>query len=37
MAAYLLLGVILAGLILFIIVSISSIRKSRSEIEKMFK
>ena len=37
MAAYLLLGIILAGVVFYIIVSVISVRKSKSEIEKMFK
>jgi hypothetical protein len=37
MTIYLLAGIILGGLLLFIITSIRSIRKSRSEVEKMFK
>jgi hypothetical protein len=37
MAVYLLAGIILGGLLFFIIISIRGIRKSRSEIEKLFK
>lgn len=37
MAIYLLAGIILGGLLLFIIISIRGIKKSKSEIEKMFK
>jgi hypothetical protein len=37
MAIYLLAGIILGGLVLFIIVSIRGIKKSRAEIERMFK
>ena len=37
MAVYLMAGIILGGLLLFIIISIRGIRKSRSEVEKMFK
>jgi len=37
MAVYLLAGIILGGLLLFIVISIRGIRKSRSEVEKMFK
>jgi len=37
MAVYLLAGIILGGLVLYIIVSIRGIKKSRAEIEKMFK
>jgi hypothetical protein len=37
MAVYLLAGIILGGLVLYIIVSIRGVKKSRSEIEKMFK
>lgn len=37
MAVYLMAGIILGGLVLYIFVSIRGIRKSRSEIEKMFK
>jgi hypothetical protein len=37
MAAYLLLGIIIVGLVFYIIVSVVSIRKSKSELEKMFK
>jgi|APLow6443716910_1056828.scaffolds.fasta_scaffold10669_3 hypothetical protein len=37
MAVYLLAGIILGGLVLFIIVSIRGIRKSKAEIENMFK
>jgi hypothetical protein len=37
MAVYLLAGIILGGLFLFIVISIRGIKKSRSEIEKMFK
>lgn len=37
MAVYLLAGIILGGLLLFIVISIRGIRKSRSEIERMFK
>jgi len=37
MAVYLLAGIILGGLLLFIIISIRGIKKSKAEIEKMFK
>jgi len=37
MAIYLLAGIIIGGLVLFIIVSIRGIKKSRAEIEEMFK
>jgi len=37
MAIYLMAGIILGGLVIFIIVSIRGIQKSKSEIEKMFK
>ena len=37
MAVYLMAGIIIGGLLLFIIISVKGIRKSRSEIEKMFK
>jgi hypothetical protein len=37
MAVYLLAGIILGGLVLYIVVSIRGIKKSRAEIEKMFK
>lgn len=37
MAVYLLAGIILGGLLLFIIVSLRGIKKSKAEIEKMFK
>ena len=37
MAVYLLAGIILAGLLVFIIVSVRAIQKSKSEIEKQFK
>ena len=37
MAAYILLGVILVGLVFYIVVSVLSIRKSKAEVEKMFK
>jgi hypothetical protein len=37
MAVYLLAGIILGGLLLFIVISIRGIKKSKSEIEKMFK
>jgi hypothetical protein len=37
MAVYLLAGIILGGLALFIIISLMSIKKSKNEIEKMFK
>jgi len=37
MAVYLMAGIILGGLLLFIIISVRGIRKSRSEVEKMFK
>ncbi len=37
MAIYLMAGIILGGLFLYIIISVRGIRKSRSEIEKMFK
>jgi len=37
MAVYLLAGIILGGLLLFIVISIRGIRKSKSEIERMFK
>jgi hypothetical protein len=37
MAVYLMAGIILAGLLLYLIVSIRGIQKSKSEIDKMFK
>ncbi len=37
MAVYLMAGIILGGLLLFIVISIRGVRKSRSEIERMFK
>lgn len=37
MAVYLMAGIIVGGLLLFIIISVRGIRKSRSEVEKMFK
>ena len=37
MTVYLLAGIVLGGLALFIIISLMSIKKSKSEIEKMFK
>jgi hypothetical protein len=37
MAVYLMAGIILGGLFLFIVISIRSIKKSKSEIERMFK
>jgi len=37
MAIYLLAGILLGGLALFIIISLMSIKKSKNEIEKMFK
>jgi len=37
MAVYLMAGIIIGGLLLFIIISVRGIRKSRSEVEKMFK
>jgi len=37
MAVYLLLGIIIAGLAVYIVVSIKGIHKSRSEVEKLFK
>jgi len=37
MAVYLMAGIILGGLVIFIIVSIRGIKKSRAEIEKRFK
>lgn len=37
MAVYLLAGIILGGLFLFIVISIRGIKKSKAEIEKMFK
>jgi hypothetical protein len=37
MAVYLLAGIILGGLLLFIIISIRGIKKSKSDTEKMFK
>lgn len=37
MAIYLMAGIIIGGLLLFIIISVKGIRKSKSEVEKMFK
>jgi len=37
MAVYLLAGILLGGLALFIIISLMGIKKSKNEIEKMFK
>jgi hypothetical protein len=37
MAVYLLAGIILGGLLLYIVISYRGIKKSKSEIEKMFK
>ena len=37
MAVYFMAGIILGGLFLYIIISIRGVRKSRAEIEKMFK
>jgi len=37
MTVYLLAGIVLGGLALFIIISLMSIKKSKTEIEKMFK
>jgi hypothetical protein len=37
MAVYLLLGIIIAGLAVYVIVSLKGIQKSRSEVEKLFK
>ena len=37
MAIYLLLGIIIAGLAVYILVSLRGIQKSRSEVENLFK
>jgi hypothetical protein len=37
MAVYLMAGIILGGLVLYIVVSLRGIKKSRAEIDKMFK
>jgi len=37
MAVYLLAGIVLGGLLLFVVISLRGIRKSKSEVEKMFK
>jgi len=37
MAIYLLAGIIIGGLLLFIIISVRGIKKSKSEVESMFK
>jgi hypothetical protein len=37
MAVYLLAGIIIGGLAIFIVISLMSIKKSKSEIEEMFK
>jgi hypothetical protein len=37
MTVYLMAGIIIGGLLLFIVISIRGIRKSKSEIERMFK
>ncbi len=37
MAIYLMAGIILGGLCLFIIISIRGVKKSKAEIENMFK
>jgi hypothetical protein len=37
MAIYLLAGIIIGGLLLFIIISVRGIKKSKAEVESMFK
>ena len=37
MAIYFMAGIILGGLLLFIIISVRGLKKSKSEIESMFK
>jgi hypothetical protein len=37
MAIYLLLGIIIAGLAVYVVVSLKGIQKSRTEVEKLFK